>query len=143
MYEIIFKKKQTDINQWWISNLMFNYKFIKDMISDNGFSHLRDYIKPMLNYLSCPHNILYYDMLPTHIERSIDKNGIIKSFVDFVMLCNCHILFISYESNFGRCAGLMNQHNNIHCVFNYNSNFYVKIPTISELSSKTYIEFIY
>lgn len=123
------------------------FPFINDII--NTYSDYKIFItsdiniKPMLNYLSCPHNILYYDMLPTHIERSIDKNGIIKSFVDFIMLCNCHILFISYESNFGRCAGLMNQHNNIHCVFNYDSNFYIKIPTISELSSKTYIEFLY
>jgi hypothetical protein len=52
MYEIIFKKKQTDINQWWISNLMFNYKFIKDMISDNGFSHLRDLYKTYVKFLS-------------------------------------------------------------------------------------------
>jgi FkbM family methyltransferase len=51
MYEIIFKKKQKDINQWWISNVMFNYKFVKDMISDNGFSHLRDLYKSYVKFL--------------------------------------------------------------------------------------------
>ncbi len=52
MYEIIFKKKQKDINQWWISNVMFNYKFVKDMIYDNGFSHLHNLHKSYINFLS-------------------------------------------------------------------------------------------
>lgn len=99
-------------------------------------------IKPMLNQLTYADNIIYYDMIPTHIERSVDKTGIIKSFVDFIMLSKCHVLFLSFESNFGRCAGLINRSDDIYCIFNYDSKFFVETPTITALSSKTYTHFL-
>lgn len=128
-------------------NIHYILPFIDDIINRyNGhkiFITSDIDIKQMLSHLTYTDNIIYYDMIPTHIERSLDKTGIIKSFVDFIMLSRCHVLFLSFESNFGRCAGLINRSDDIYCIFNYDSNFVVKKPTITELSSKTYIAFLH
>jgi hypothetical protein len=46
MYKIIFKKKQNDIPEWWIKNLLFNLRFFIDKKNDNEFINLlREYLK--------------------------------------------------------------------------------------------------
>jgi len=78
MYEIIFKKKQMDINKWWISNVMFNYRFVKDMISDNGFSHLRELYKSYVNFLS-ENNYNIREVIPDldyELDSELDSDSI-------------------------------------------------------------------
>lgn len=52
-------------------------------------------------------NVIYQDKLPIHIERSQDKNGLDKCYIDFIALTKCKKLYITYESNFGRCPALI------------------------------------
>ena len=88
-----------------------------------------------------PNNtIVYFNMVPTHIERSVDKSGIIKSFVDFLCLCKCDTLYITLKSNFGRCAALVNEYNDTNAIYlTNNGQISCKKPAILELSCKSYI----
>jgi tetratricopeptide (TPR) repeat protein len=46
MYKIIFKKKQNEISEWWIKNLLFNLRFFIDKTEDTEFFNLlKDYLK--------------------------------------------------------------------------------------------------
>jgi hypothetical protein len=71
--------------------------------------------------LSMYPNITKYDKPSVHIERSINKDGLDKCFVDFLVLCQCKKLYITAESNFGRCPGIISG----APVFKINSNLQV------------------
>ena len=58
-------------------------------------------------------NLIYYDKLPVHLERSIDKSNIDKCYIDFLVLTKCKELYITHDSNFGRCASLINKNHEV------------------------------
>jgi len=79
-------------------------------------------------------NILYYNKKPIHMERSINKDNIDKCFIDFLVLCTCKKMYITFESNFGRIPGIITKDN----VYAINSSLDIKKVNIEELSCKTY-----
>jgi hypothetical protein len=79
-------------------------------------------------------NVLYYNKPPVHIERSINKTDIEKCYIDFLILCKCEKLYITFESNFGRIPGIILKNN----VYAINSSLEVNPISINELSSKRY-----
>ena len=77
-------------------------------------------------------NVIMYDKPSVHIERSIDKQGLDKCFVDFLVLCECKTLYITAESNFGRCPGIISG----SPVFKINSSVEISRCTIEEMACK-------
>ncbi len=65
-------------------------------------------IERFINLSAYP-NIVIYNKPSVHIERSINKDGLDKCFVDFLALCRCKTLYITAESNFGRCPGIISR----------------------------------
>jgi hypothetical protein len=63
-------------------------------------------IEQFINLSAYP-NIVMYKKPSVHIERSVNKDGLDKCFVDFLALCRCKTLYITAESNFGRCPGII------------------------------------
>ena len=74
-----------------------------------------------------------YNKPSVHIERSINKEGLDKCFVDFLVLCQCKKLYITAESNFGRCPGIMSGSQ----VFKINSSLEISTCTITEMACKS------
>jgi hypothetical protein len=84
--------------------------------------------------LSIIKNIIYYNKPPVHIERSINKNDIVKCYIDFLILCKCEKLYITFESNFGRIPGIIIKDN----VYAINCNLEINHISINELGCKKY-----
>lgn len=86
-------------------------------------------------------NIKYLNNIPTHTERSLDKTGIEKTFVDFWILTKCKILYISLLSNFGRCPVFINYINKeVYAIYANKNVLEVHKPTVYELSCKSVAE---
>lgn len=79
-------------------------------------------------------NIVMYNKPCVHIERSINKEGLDKCFVDFMVLCQCKQLYITAESNFGRCPGIISG----SPVFKISSKMEIGECSITEMACKTY-----
>lgn len=77
-------------------------------------------------------NVVMYNKPSVHIERSIDKVGLDKCFVDFLVLCACKTLYITAESNFGRCPGIISG----SPVFKINSKMEISHFNITEMACK-------
>jgi hypothetical protein len=77
-------------------------------------------------------NLLMYNKPSVHIERSIDKEGLDKCFVDFLVLCQCKTLYITAESNFGRCPGIISGSQ----VFKISSSLEINQCTITDMACK-------
>jgi len=82
-------------------------------------------------------NIIYFDEIPVHIERSTNKNNMEKCFIDFLLLCQCCKLFITYQSNFGRIPAII-VNKNLFGINNVGNNLIIKDLTIKELACKLY-----
>lgn len=82
--------------------------------------------------LSQYRNIVMYNKPSVHIERSVDKDGLDKCFVDFLVLCECNKLYITAESNFGRCPGIISG----SPVFKINSKMEISQCNITEMACK-------
>jgi hypothetical protein len=97
-------------------------------------------VKKTIDLYIPDNTIVYFNMVPTHIERSVDKSGIIKSFVDFLCLSKCDTLYITLKSNFGRCAALVNKNDHVNAIYlKNNGQISHKKPSILELSCKSHI----
>ena len=79
-------------------------------------------------------NIVMYNKPSVHIERSINKEGLDKCFVDFMVLCKCTKLYITAESNFGRCPGIISGSS----VFKISSKMEIGHCSITEMACKIY-----
>lgn len=84
-------------------------------------------------------NLIYLDEPPVHIERSTNKNNMEKCFLDFILLCKCNKLYITYQSNFGRIPAIIIK-NNLFGIHNVENNLIIKDLTIKELACKTYFK---
>ena len=82
-------------------------------------------------------NIIYFDEIPVHIERSTNKNNMEKCFLDFLLLCQCNKLFITYQSNFGRIPAII-VNKNLCGIHNVENNLIIKDLTIKDLACKLY-----
>lgn len=82
--------------------------------------------------LSMYPNVTMYNKPSVHIERSVNKDGLDKCFVDFLVLCKCQKLYITAESNFGRCPGIISG----APVFKICSNMEITDSTIREMACK-------
>lgn len=76
--------------------------------------------------------IIYIDKSPVHLERSQTKLNMDKTFLDFFILTKCDILYMTYESNFGRIPAIIKKKNNI-CI---DKNLNTRNISITELSVK-------
>ena len=79
-------------------------------------------------------NVIYNNKPPVHLERTINKNDLGKCYIDFLILCKCEKLYITFESNFGRIPGIIVKDN----VYAINSNLKINNISINELSCKMY-----
>ena len=77
-------------------------------------------------------NIFYIDKPPVHLERSQTKINMDKTFLDFLILTKCDILYMTHESNFGRIPAILKKKNNI-CI---DKNLNTRYISITELSVK-------
>jgi|UniRef100_A0A6C0CJ94 hypothetical protein len=80
-------------------------------------------------------NLIYLDEPPVHIERSTNKNNMEKCFLDFILLCKCNKLYITYQSNFGRIPAII-VNKNLFGIHNVENNLIIKDLTIKELACK-------
>jgi hypothetical protein len=88
-------------------------------------------IYKVLNISNYP-NIIYIDKQPVHLERSQNKSNMDKTFIDFFILSKCNLLYITYESNFGRIPAILKKDNNI----SIDKNLNIHPINIRELSYK-------
>jgi len=81
-------------------------------------------------------NLIYLDEPPVHIERTNNKKyqNMEKCFLDFLILCKCEKLYITFESNFGRIPGIIIKDN----VYAINGNLEINNISVNELSCKRY-----
>lgn len=144
--------KQIDTPQWSyqplgnniennIENIKANIKALIDIII-NKESGKKIFITSDINLnkiidIKKLNNIIYIDETPVHIERSSNKNNMEKCFLDFLLLCKCNKLYITYKSNFGRIPAIIIK-NNLFGIHNVENNLIIKDLTIKELACKLY-----
>jgi hypothetical protein len=113
-------------------------KMLRQIIEENADSTV--FITSDINILrffdlSMYPNITMYNKPSVHIERSVNKDGLDKCFVDFLVLCRCKKLYITAESNFGRCPGIISG----APVLKICSNMEIAKCRIREMACKNYI----
>lgn len=85
-------------------------------------------------------DLIYYNKTPTHIERSKDKEGIDKTFIDFIALSKCTKLYITFLSNFGRSASFIGSSKKVIGIYtNTKSDIFLYEPSFIDSTCKNKI----